>query len=68
MYDSKYPDNKGTQTLEVTVRVNPNAPIFYDEFGRPNNFYQVRVNESEGIGNTILTLRAEDPDGVSFLY
>ena len=52
----------------MNVRVNPNAPIFYDEFGRPNNFYQVRVNESEGIGNTILTLRAEDPDGVSFLY
>ena len=65
VYDSKYPANRDRQTLTVSVRVNPNAPIFYDN-GRPTSFYDVTVNETESIGKVIKTIFAEDPDNVSF--
>ncbi len=61
VYDTTYPENRGTGSVVVTVTRNPKAPRFQADR------YERTVDEKIELGTSILQLAARDEDGVGYL-
>ena len=60
-YDTAYPSETATATVNIAVSRNENAPIF------GQNPYRVTINETVGVGTCILDVDAVDADGASLI-
>ena len=60
-YDDNNPTKTTTGTVEITVERNKNEPRF-----SPDR-YEKRILENQPLGVSIVQLKAEDKDNVSFL-
>ena len=61
-YDTAYPSETATATVNIGVSRNENSPLF------GQNPYRVTINETVGVGTCILDVDATDADGVSLNY
>lgn len=58
-YDTAYPSETATATVNIGVSRNENPPVF------GQNPYRITINETVGVGTCILDVDATDADGVS---
>lgn len=58
-YDTAYPTETATATVNIGVSRNENPPVF------GQNPYRITINETVGVGTCILDVDATDADGVS---
>ena len=59
MYDSKIATVKKTETVAISVVINPASPEF------TKNRYSVEIKGNHQIGTQVATVLAQDSDGVN---